>query len=59
MGEDKEEGRMKISWILLIKCDLSSEIISGVIEGMDFVHPEGLLIEAVEPQSEANDETKK
>jgi hypothetical protein len=40
MGENKEERRMKKTRMLLIKLDLTSEIISGVIEGMDFVQPE-------------------
>jgi len=58
MGEDKEEGRMKIGWILLIKFDLPSEIVSGVIEGMDFVHPERLSVEGVKPQSKTHEEAK-
>ena len=37
MGENEEEGRMKIRWILFIEFYLAFEVISGVIEGMDFV----------------------
>jgi hypothetical protein len=58
MGKNKEEGRMKIRRILLIKFDLPSEIVSGVVEGMNFVHPQGLLIKAVESQGKAYEETK-
>jgi len=58
MGKDEEEGRMKIRRILLIKFDLPSEVISGVIEGMDFVHPEGFLIESVESQGKSYKETE-
>jgi hypothetical protein len=56
--EDEEEGRMKIRRILFVKFYLVFEVISGVIEGMDFIHPEGLLIESVEPQSETYNEAE-
>jgi len=39
MGEDEEKGGMKIRGILFIKFDLAFEVISGVIEGVDFIHP--------------------
>jgi hypothetical protein len=39
MGEDEEERRMKIRWVLFIKFYLAFEVISGVIEGVDFIHP--------------------
>jgi hypothetical protein len=58
MGENKEKGRMNEAWIFFIKFYLAFEIISGVIEGMDFIHPEGLLIESVEPQSETYNEAE-
>jgi hypothetical protein len=58
MGKDEEKGRMEIGWILLIKFDLPSEIVSGVIEGMDFVYPEGLPVEGVKPQGKAYEEAK-
>jgi hypothetical protein len=58
MGKDEEEGRMKIRRILLIKPDLPSEIVSGVVEGMDFVYPERLLIKGVKPQSKAYEKAK-
>jgi hypothetical protein len=58
MGKDEEEGRMKIRRILLIKFDLPSEVISGVIEGMDFVYPEGFSIKGVESQSKAYEKAK-
>jgi len=56
--EDEEEGRMKIRRILFVKFYLVFEVISGVIEGMDFIHPEGLLIEGVEPQDKAYKEAE-
>jgi len=59
MGEEEEERRVKIRWILFIKFYLAFEVISGVIEGVDFIHPEGFLIEGIESQGEADEETKK
>jgi hypothetical protein len=59
VGENEKKGRMKIGWILFIEFYLAFEVISGVVEGMDFVQPEGLLIESVESQSEAYQETQK
>ena len=56
--EDEEEGRMKEAGIFFVKFYLVFEVISGVIEGMDFIHPEGLLIESVEPQSETYNEAE-
>jgi hypothetical protein len=58
MGKDEEEGRMKVRRILLIKFDLPSEIVSGVVEGMNFVYPERFFVEGVESQSKAYEETK-
>jgi len=49
MGEYKEEGRVKKSGILLIEFDLGSKIISGVIEGVDFIHPKGFFVKGIEP----------
>jgi hypothetical protein len=48
VGEDEEERRVKVRRILLIEFYLALEIISGVVEGMDFVHPEGFAIKSVE-----------
>ena len=39
MSEDEEEGRMKIRRIPFIIFYLVSKVISGVIEGVDFIHP--------------------
>ena len=47
VGKNKEERRMKIRGILLIELDLAFEIIPGVIEGMDLIHPEGFLVKCV------------
>jgi len=53
MGEDEEERRMKEGRVFFIKFDLSFEIISGIIVGMDFVHPEGFFVEGVKSQGKA------
>jgi len=58
VGENEEKGRMKIRWILFIEFYLAFEVVSGVIEGMDFVHPERFLIESVESQRKAYKETE-
>jgi hypothetical protein len=47
MGEDEEERRMKKGWVLLIEFDLTLEIIPGVIESMDLIHPERFLTKGV------------
>jgi hypothetical protein len=49
MGEHKKEGRVKKSRILLIKPELGTEIIPGVIKGMNFVHPKGFLVKGIKP----------
>jgi hypothetical protein len=51
MGENKKKGRVKIRWVLLIKLYLASEIISRVIECVDFIYPERFLIKGVKPES--------
>ena len=58
MGENKKEGRVKISWIFFIKFCLGSKIIPRVIEGMDFINPERLVIKGIEPQGEPDHQTK-
>jgi len=59
VGEDEEERGMKVSGVLLIKFYLALEIIPRIIVGMDFINPEGFLIESIKPQSKAYEETKK
>ena len=56
MGKDEEKGRMKVRGVLFIKFDLPSQIVSGVVEGMDFVYPERFFVEGVESQSKAYEE---
>jgi hypothetical protein len=58
MGENEEERRMKIRRILLIKFYLGFEIISGVIEGMDFVYPKRFLIKIIESEDKGYQETQ-
>jgi hypothetical protein len=38
---------------------LAFEVISGVIEGVDFIHPEGFFVEGIESQGKADNQTKK
>jgi hypothetical protein len=59
MGEDEEEGRMKKVGVSFIKFYLVFEVIPGVIEGMDFIQPEGFLIEGIKPQGKAYKEAEK
>ena len=59
MGQDEEERWVKIGWFLLIKIYLFLDIISRIIESIDFIPPEGFLVEGVESQGEANEETEK
>jgi len=58
MGQNKEERGMKVGWILLVKFYLTPEIISRIIEGIDFIRPKGFLIEGVEPQGETDEEAE-
>jgi hypothetical protein len=58
VSENKEEGRMKIRRVLFIKFYLALQIISGVVEAMDLVYPEGFSIKSVKPQGEADNETE-
>ena len=50
---------MKVCRILLIIFQLTFKTISRIIEGMDFVNPEGFLVEGVESQGEANEKTER
>jgi hypothetical protein len=50
MGENKKEGRMEIRRILLIKLYLASEIISRIVECVDFINPERFLVKGVKSQ---------
>ena len=59
MGENEEEGRMKVTWIFLIKFYLAFETVSGVIEGMDFVYPKRFVIEGIESQCKTDEEANK
>jgi hypothetical protein len=53
VGENEEKGRMKIRGILFIEFYLAFEVVSGVIEGMDFVYPEGFFIKGVKSEGKA------
>jgi len=58
MGEDKKEGRMKKSGVLFVIAYLALEITPRIIEGVDFIHPEGFLIKRIEPQRKASENTE-
>jgi len=58
MGEHKKEGRVKKSGILLIKFELGTEIIPGVIKGVNFVHPKGFLVEGIESEGKSYQKTE-
>jgi hypothetical protein len=58
VGEDEEERRMKIRGIFFIKFYLALEIIPGVVEGMDFIHPQRFFVEGIKSQCETDEEAK-
>jgi hypothetical protein len=58
MGEDKEERWLKVSGILFIIVELSLKTISGIVEGVDFIHPEGFSIKSIESQGKPYDEAE-
>ena len=59
MGKEIKEGGMKkIGWMLFKVFYLVFNPLPRIIEGMNFVDPEGFLIKSVESQSEPNNETK-
>jgi hypothetical protein len=59
MGEDEEEGRMEKAGVTFIKFYLVFEVIPGIIEGMDFINPEGFLVEGIEPQGKSHQKAEK
>jgi hypothetical protein len=38
---------------------LAFKIIPRIIKRIDFIHPEGFLVKGIEPQGEADNQTKK
>jgi hypothetical protein len=54
MGKDKKERRLEISRILFIVIKLGFKIVSRVIEGVDFIHPEGFLVKGVESEGKSD-----
>jgi hypothetical protein len=56
--EVKERGMKKVRWMLFKVSYLVFNPLPRIIEGMNFVNPEGFLIKIVESQGESNDETK-
>jgi hypothetical protein len=49
MSENKKKRGMKVSWVFFVILQLVLDTISRIIESMDFVNPEGFLIEGVDP----------
>ena len=58
MGEDEEERGMEESGVFFIEFDLAFKVIPGVVEGVDFVGPEGFLVKGIESQCKTNDQTQ-
>ena len=58
MGEDKKQRRMEIRGVLFVEFYLVFEVISRVIECMDFIHPERFLVEGIESQGKAYEEAE-
>jgi hypothetical protein len=59
VGENEEEGRMKEAGVPFVKFYLVSEVIPGVIEGVDFIHPEGFLVKGIESKGKPNEKAEK
>ncbi len=59
MGENEKEGGMEESRVLFIEFNLAVEIIPRIIEGVDFIHPEGFLVKGVESQDKPYQKTEK
>ena len=47
MSENKKEGGREESWVILIELNVAAETIPRIIEGVDFIHPEGFLVKRV------------
>jgi hypothetical protein len=58
VGENEKKGRVEESGVLIIEFYLAFEIIPGVVEGIDFIQPEGFLVKSMESQYKAYDKTK-
>ena len=59
MGEKKKERGVEESRVVFIEFNLAGEIIPRIIEGVNFIHPEGFLVKGVESQDESYKETEK
>ncbi len=58
MGENKKEGGVEESRVLFIEFYLAIEIISGIIESVDLVYPQGFLVKGIKSQTEAYEQAK-
>jgi hypothetical protein len=54
MGEDKEEGGLEGRGVFSVVLDLAPEILSRIIERMDFVDPERFPVKAVKTKGKAD-----
>jgi len=59
MGKNKKERGLEESWVLFIEFNLAGEIIPRIIEGVNFIHPEGFLVKGVKSQGQSHKETEK
>jgi hypothetical protein len=55
MSENKEKRGVKVSWVFFVILQLVLDTISRIIISVNFVNPEGFLIEGVEPKGKADD----
>jgi hypothetical protein len=56
MSENKKKRRVKVGWIFFVILYLVFNAISRIIVSMDFVNPEGFLVEGVESQGKTYNE---
>jgi hypothetical protein len=48
MSKNKKKRRVKIGWVFFIILQLTLDAISRIIKSVDFINPEGFLIEGGE-----------
>ena len=58
MCKNEEERGMKEGGVFFVEFYLAFEIISRIIEGIDFVHPEGFLVKGIKPQDKPYKKTE-
>ena len=58
MSEYKKKRRVKVGWVFFVILQLGLDTIPRIIVSMDFVNPEGFLIEGVKSQGKTYNETE-